>query len=236
LTVRAQTVSTNDDALFALKEGAPTGSLFVAEQQTAGRGRHGREWHSVTGESLTFSLVLRPRIALGKLSVVTLIVGLAVKDALQEHHVPGISIKWPNDVVHQDKKLVGILVEKPGILAKDDTGLVVGVGLNVGVAAIPAALAGQATALAELVANVPTREELLASILWQLQRRIGQLEAHGFSAILPDMRASDALLERAITVEGRRGRAKGIADGGELLVEFDGRIEVVSTGTVSYAK
>src|SRR5690349_9448244 len=93
LTLRAQTVSTNDDALNALKSGVTAGALFVAEEQTGGRGRHGRHWHSVPGQSLTFSLVLRPRVATAKLSALTLVVGLAVHEALTLHGATELQLK-----------------------------------------------------------------------------------------------------------------------------------------------
>lgn len=234
LVVSDQTVSTNDDALAALKAGAAVGMLFVAEHQSGGRGRHGRQWYSVPGESLTFSLILRPNVQLDRLSVITLVVGLAVRDALAEHGATELGLKWPNDVVHQDKKLVGILVEKPGTSDKQDTSLVVGVGVNVGAGAIPPDLVTQATALSHLVSNPLSRERLLVAVLRQLERRVAQLEQTGFNSLLPDIRACDALLNRHIEIEGRRGRACGIGDGGELLVERAGRVEAVTAGTVLY--
>jgi BirA family biotin operon repressor/biotin-[acetyl-CoA-carboxylase] ligase len=235
LTVSDETVSTNDDALTALKAGAAAGAVFVAERQSGGRGRHGRQWHSVAGESLTFSLILRPKLHADRLSVITLVVGLAVRDALIEHGAAELGLKWPNDIVHQGKKLVGILVEKPGTIDKQDTSLVVGVGVNVGVGAIPPDLITQATAFGHLVSALPSRERLLVTLLRHLERRVTQLEHAGFAALLPDIRACDALLDRQVTIEGRQGKACGIGDGGELLVEKSGRVEAVTAGLVLYA-
>jgi BirA family biotin operon repressor/biotin-[acetyl-CoA-carboxylase] ligase len=235
LRVSAETVSTNDDALTALKAGAQAGAVFVAECQSGGRGRHGRRWQSVPGQSLTFSLILRPQMRGDRLSVITLVVGLAVKDALADHGAMNLGLKWPNDVVHQRKKLVGILVEKPGTPDLHDSAVVVGVGMNVGVAAVPPELTQQATALDQLTSRVPSREQLLVTVLEQLERRVTQLESSGFGALLPDIRACDALRGHAIEVDGRKGNASGIGDAGELLIEIAGRIEAVSAGTVLYA-
>jgi BirA family biotin operon repressor/biotin-[acetyl-CoA-carboxylase] ligase len=235
LTVTAETVSTNDDALAALKSGSPEGAVFVAERQTGGRGRHGRQWQSVAGHSLTFSLILRPQLRGDRLSVITLLVGLAVKDALTEHGARDLALKWPNDVVHQRLKLVGILVEKPGTPDLHDTAVVVGIGINVGAPAIPPEFMHQATALAQLTSQACSREQLLATILEQLERRVTQLESVGFAALLPDIRACDALRGHVIEVDGRRGKACGIGDAGELLVEIADRVETVTAGTVLYA-
>jgi BirA family biotin operon repressor/biotin-[acetyl-CoA-carboxylase] ligase len=236
LVVSDETVSTNDDALAALKAGAAVGAVFVAERQSGGRGRHGRQWYSVAGESLTFSLILRPNLQVDRLSVITLVVGLAVRDALIEEGAAELGLKWPNDIVHQGKKLVGILVEKPGTMDMQDTGLVVGVGVNVGASSIPPDLVTQATALVHLLSALPSRERLLVTLLRHVERRVTQLEHAGLAALLPDIRACDALLDRQIEIEGRRGKACGIGDGGELLVEISGRVEAVTAGLVVYAR
>jgi BirA family biotin operon repressor/biotin-[acetyl-CoA-carboxylase] ligase len=235
LRVTSETVSTNDDALLALKSGSQQGAVFVAERQSGGRGRHGRQWLSVPGHSLTFSLILRPQLPGDRLSVITLAVGLAVKDALTGQGAVDLGLKWPNDVVHQRQKLVGILVEKPGAADGHDTAVVVGVGINVGDAAIPSELANQATALSRLMTRIPSREQLLVTVLDQLERRVTQLESAGLAALLPDIRAGDALRGQTIEIEGRKGKACGIGDAGELLVEFSGRVEAITSGTVLYA-
>jgi BirA family biotin operon repressor/biotin-[acetyl-CoA-carboxylase] ligase len=234
LTVHAQTASTNDDALSALKTGAPVGALFVAETQTSGRGRQGRHWFSVPGESLTFSLILRPRVAPEQLSAVTLVVGLAAHDALSKVGAHDLKIKWPNDIVHGRKKLLGILVEKPSSTDKYDTALVVGVGVNVGSRAIPPELASQATALDQLLTALPSREHLLSALLQQIERRLGQFEQQSFAALLPEIRAHDALFGERVEIEARQGTARGIGDGGELLLDGGGKIARITAGTVSY--
>jgi len=233
-TLKQTTVSTNDDALEALKAGALPGALFVAEQQTAGRGRHGRHWHSAPGDSLTFSLVLRPRVPQDRLSTITLVIGLAVLDALRLHDAQGLKLKWPNDIVHERKKLVGILVEKPQTQHELDTGLVVGVGINVGMASIPAELAAEATALSQLLSPVPSREALLVDALSCIARRVAQLEEHGFSALVAEIRGSDALHGQRIAVEEQQGVASGIGESGELLLDCDGQLRRVTAGTVRY--
>lgn len=235
LTLREQTVSTSDDALQALKAGAAAGALFVAEQQTGGRGRHGRQWHSVAGQSLTFSLVLRPCVALDKLSAVTLVVGLAVHDALTQHGATDLKLKWPNDLVHHRKKLVGILVEKPGSVSSRDTGLVVGIGMNVGKQSVPDDLTAQATSLEHLVTTVPARETLLVDVLQHIEHRITQFETQGFSTLLGAIRNCDALIDERIKVEHRVGIARGIGNEGELLLDVGGQLTAITSGTVLYA-
>jgi len=125
------TSSTNDRALEALAEGMKTGGVFVAREQTQGRGRQGAAWQSEPGENLTFSVVLRLPAAQWALPSYTLIVGLALADALETRLPATLSwgIKWPNDIYVNGKKLAGILVE--GRPKAGEFPLAIGIGLNV---------------------------------------------------------------------------------------------------------
>jgi BirA family transcriptional regulator, biotin operon repressor / biotin---[acetyl-CoA-carboxylase] ligase len=124
------TSSTNDNALLAARSGAPHGSLFVTDQQTAGRGRRGNAWLAAPGESLLFSLLLRPRLELAQTSALTLAIGLALRDAVGPLLGGAAQLKWPNDLYVDEKKLAGVLVESQ-LQGEQLKAVVVGVGLNV---------------------------------------------------------------------------------------------------------
>jgi BirA family transcriptional regulator, biotin operon repressor / biotin---[acetyl-CoA-carboxylase] ligase len=218
----ASTGSSNADLLA---RGGPEGQVLVAEAQTAGRGRVGRTWVSVPGDSLTFSVLLRPAsvppAARGWLPLLT---GVAVAAAVRS--VAGVAavLKWPNDVLVGDRKLAGILAEQ----SPASGAVVIGIGLNVATpqAALPVSPNGlPATSL--LVEGAQTaREPLLAEILRGLERLYLAFRADPDperSGLLAEYTAACATLGRTVRVElpaGRMlaGRAEGIDRGGRLLV------------------
>src|SRR5262245_37933521 len=158
LVAVAETTSTNDLALDAADAGARHGALFVADEQTKGRGRHGHTWTSPPGENLTFSVLLRPGTDVAHASGLALVVGLAVR-AAAARRVPAtrVAIKWPNDVVVGQQKLAGILVESR-LRGGAVEALVVGIGINVGMRSLPEEIRTVATSLALLGDPAPNRE------------------------------------------------------------------------------
>lgn len=238
LVVSAATGSTNDDALAAAKEGAAHGSVWVTEQQSAGRGRRGNSWLSPAGANLLTSILLRPNIAPERASGLTLAVGLAVRSAAQRWVKSPLGIKWPNDVVAGPLKLGGILVES----VLESTGprpkvgaVVVGIGLNVGMVEMPSELRLTATSLALLGAQHPSREELLADLLKELEARLNVYEESGLRELLRELREHDALFGKPIRVDGEAGVMRGISENGALLLELPGgRLEPRHSGTVDW--
>jgi BirA family biotin operon repressor/biotin-[acetyl-CoA-carboxylase] ligase len=232
LFVLTRTSSTNDDALNAAKAGAAHGATFVAEEQMAGRGRRGQRWSSAPGENLTFSVVLRPRLNFEHAGPFALGVGLALKDAVQSRVNSELYIKWPNDLLAGDRKLAGILLESQ-IQDNSLRALVVGIGLNVHVRHLPADIEETATSLALLAARDLEREQLLCDILSALAERLRQYETGGIAALLPELRAADALDGRRVRVEQTSGIARGIDESGALLIETaGGQITRVISGSV----
>jgi BirA family biotin operon repressor/biotin-[acetyl-CoA-carboxylase] ligase len=241
-TFRAVTESTNDDALAAARDGAPSGSLFVAGEQLRGRGRRGNTWHSSPEASLAFSLLLRPRLSVERASGLSLVVGLSVRQAVS--HVlesaksdARASVKWPNDVLVSGRKLAGILAESQ-VHAGKLSAAVVGVGLNLGRFTLPSDVRNRATSLAEAGATGVGREELLVAILTELSSRLAALEAEHRGEMLPktlldEFERFDALRGLQIAVDGVKGRAAGIDETGNLLVEgADGARSRVAAGHV----
>ncbi|MEZ4376429.1 MAG: biotin--[acetyl-CoA-carboxylase] ligase [Polyangiaceae bacterium] len=231
-----QTGSTNDEAITAARQGAKHGSVFIADSQTAGRGRRGRSWSSAPGENLLFSVLLRPQLELKTASRLTLAVGLAVRDAVAEYTASAPQLKWPNDVWIARKKLAGILVESQVSGGQLDS-VVIGVGANVLSRDLPEEIASLATSLAlcEPAAGAPelSREGVLARVLIQLERRLGQFEREGLASMLDELRLHDALLGQQVRVDERRGTARGIDQNGALLLESsDGQYFHIENGTV----
>jgi BirA family biotin operon repressor/biotin-[acetyl-CoA-carboxylase] ligase len=240
---RAETGSTNDDALAAARSGATHGSLFVADHQTEGRGRRGQRWLARPRDNLLFSVLLRPEPARGANNALTLAVGLGVRAALAALSREALSVKWPNDVLAGRRKLAGVLCE--GVL-KDARleALVIGVGINVFQTTFPDDLEIVPVSLASLHRGPDaslSRESLLVEVLNAVDQRVTTCLRAGLSSLSAEFSSHDALAGTLVIVSGTgsselRGIARGIDAEGRLLVEDDGVLIPVQSGTVRSAR
>ena len=217
----ASTTSTNDEAKRGAKEGAPHGATWVAEEQTAGRGRQGRAWTSAAGENLLFSVLLRLACPPSRLPPVAIAVGLAVRDAVASA-APGVDarLKWPNDVLVDGRKIAGILVEAVTVGARVEA-VIVGVGINVHTRDFPAELAERATSLALVGrgAAAVERAVVLADVLERVDRDVHVVVARGLGLLRARLDAGDGLRGRRVRNDGGdEGEAGGIDDDGRLVV------------------
>jgi BirA family biotin operon repressor/biotin-[acetyl-CoA-carboxylase] ligase len=233
-----ETSSTNDEAKHAAKSGAPHGSTWVAESQTAGRGRQGRVWLSPRGENLLFSVLARIDCQPARLPSLAIVAGLAachaVSRALEGRAQP--KIKWPNDVTVDRKKLAGVLVESI-LKGKTLEALVIGIGINVHTREFPPEIAERATSLALLGAPRLDRSEILADTLAALDRDLELVATRGLGLVHARLEAMDAL--RGSRVKGDRGSgtACGIDVEGRLLVRSDdGIVSKWNAGEVTLEK
>jgi len=219
------TGSTNDDAWTLARNGAPHGSVVLAEQQREGRGRLGRSWFSPPGENLYFSLILRPTTAPADTAMLTLAAGVAIAETLD------LRLKWPNDVVDDRfRKIAGLLSEMDVVQGRVAF-VVLGVGLNVNQLAFPSHLP-QAASLRMLRGAELDRMELLASLLPALERRVQQIH-HQRPAVIEAWTALSATTGRRVDVSGLEGTAIGLREDGALLVrDDDGQIHPVVAGDV----
>ncbi|MGA3121481.1 MAG: biotin--[acetyl-CoA-carboxylase] ligase [Polyangiaceae bacterium] len=240
LVLLPSATSTNDLALRAAREGATHGATWVAERQTAGRGRRGRTWVSVSGESLLFSVLLRLTCAPAKLPPIGLLCGLAVRDAVARAapSVP-ISIKWPNDVLAAGRKLAGVLVEAVTVGSRVEA-VVVGIGINVHTRSFPDDLADSATSVG-LVASgeaPPDRGVLLADVLQSIDHDLHIVVARGLGVLRERIAAADVLRGRRVRSDsGEQGVAAGVDDEGRLLVRADdGVVQRWAAGEVNLVK
>ncbi|HEX7370104.1 MAG TPA: biotin--[acetyl-CoA-carboxylase] ligase [Rhodanobacteraceae bacterium] len=194
--------------------GLPDRSFVFADWQDAGRGRRGRQWVSPPATNLQFSCLKRFAGGYAALAGLSLAVGVAVAGALDDCGVRGVELKWPNDLVHGDAKLGGILIELGGEFM-GPCHAVIGVGINL---RLPDAMR---RALDRAVVDVaglrggesPSRNALATAVIARLIEALDTFEASGFSAFADTWAARDALAGRAIRVDGAQGVFDGIAEG-----------------------
>lgn len=231
-----QATSTQDLTRQAASAGAPEGTVFVADEQSQGRGRQGRAWVAPAGSALLASVLLRPAVAAGQLPPLALVVGLALHDALAPRLPPGaLGLKWPNDLLIGQKKLVGVLVESS--LRGDRTEAVVaGFGVNLLPAALPPEVASRAACLADhaLPGAALSREAVLADALAAIQRRVAVFARQGLGPLLADLRAADATAGRRVRWQDRPAVARGIDDQGFLLLETSSGLVAAAAGEVTF--
>ena len=232
-TYKALTGSTNDDALGAARAGVEHGATFVADEQSAGRGRRGRHWFAPAGESLLCSVVLRAELTVERASLLALVAGLSVRAAIVGAlgDAERVHVKWPNDVWIDDRKVAGVLCEshvQGTILAAT----IVGFGVNVSGREFPDELARTATSLTLASVHI-AREALLLDVLAELQTRVANLVERGADPLVQELARCDALRGRRVRVDGRDGVAAGFDYSGRLLLAVSqDEIVPLSAGTV----
>lgn len=227
---------------YLVREEPPAaGRIRVAltDNQTAGRGRHGRSWQAPPGSGLCLSVGYTFASQPHNLPALTLAIGLGLIEALEAHGIDGISLKWPNDLVARDSKLGGILTESQAI-GGGAIHVVSGVGLNVTLPDdfdLGAERAQAVVDLATLVRDLPPAEAIAASLVDGLCRVFVEYEAQGFRAFAERWPGRDWLHGRRLTIDTPRqpvsGCGAGLDDDGALLVaDDDGAVHRVTSGTV----
>jgi BirA family biotin operon repressor/biotin-[acetyl-CoA-carboxylase] ligase len=229
--------STNTVAMVAASAGAPEGSVFLAEQQTAGRGRGANQWHSARSVGIYCSVLLRPVLPPSDVLVITLAAGLAVHSAIQEIDARVVpDLKWPNDVLIGGKKVCGILTEMNAEITRVRY-VVVGIGLNVNQSSFPADLQTTATSLRLATGTEWSRVELCAALLKSLDREYrGLLENPDAAASILrrfQERSSSARGQQVEVEEnGLEGVTEGLDSRGFLQVHTAQGVRTVLSGTV----
>lgn len=228
-----ETGSTNADLMARLDAlAAPT--LRVAHAQTAGRGRAGRAWLSEPGRSLTFSLAWKFGLPMQALVGLPLAAGVAVAEALAMFDI-AVRLKWPNDVLHQGRKLAGILIESASAGAA--SWAVIGIGINIALDERTAARIGQPVAGIPWLAQLD-QDMLMATLLNALAETMTQFERHGFAAFAARWNALHAHAGQAVAIldHGRtlhEGTAAGVDESGRFLIDTAAGRVAVMAGDVS---
>jgi BirA family biotin operon repressor/biotin-[acetyl-CoA-carboxylase] ligase len=232
--------STNTAAMDAAAAGGPEGTVFLAEQQTAGRGRASNQWHSAESTGIYCSVILRPALPPSDVLVLSLAAGLAVQSAIQgiDPHVMA-DLKWPNDVLIMGKKFCGILTEMSAEATRVRH-IVVGIGINVNQNSFPAELTQTATSLRLVTGTEWSRVELCAALLKSLDREYHSLlETRDAQAeILRRFEArSSSARGRQVRVEengGFEGMTEGLDSRGFLQVRTRQGLRTVYSGTIRF--
>jgi BirA family biotin operon repressor/biotin-[acetyl-CoA-carboxylase] ligase len=239
--------STNTYARELAERNSVSGSVILAEQQTAGRGRRGKSWISPFAANIYLSIVWDFEQGAQALEGLSLAVGVAVKRALTAYGLEAVKLKWPNDIYVEQKKLGGILLEMIGDPAGHCT-VVVGVGLNVSMPAFQAKVIDQAwtdvnTELQALQsgaagAQIPSRNKLAAGLISEILPLLNTFQGLGFGAYRDEWQAADAFYDQPAVISTPKqsiaGVVKGVDTNGALRLELDGgRIESFIGGELS---
>jgi BirA family biotin operon repressor/biotin-[acetyl-CoA-carboxylase] ligase len=238
LTLLDEVDSTSTRLAALAQAGAPAGTCVAAEWQRAGRGRHGRSWQAGVGASLTFSVLWRFEQGAGHLAGLSLAVAVAVARALDVAGVPGVGVKWPNDLVHGWKKLGGILVESSGEML-GPTAVVVGVGINYRLGDLVERRIDQpATDVASCGGALPSRNALLAGLLAELITALERFGHEGFAAFRDEWKARHAYTGRLVTVHAgdlpaRQAEVLDVAPDGALIVLENGLAARLTSAEIS---
>ena len=229
--------STNTAAMAAAAEGAPEGSVFLAEEQLAGRGRGANVWQSPRSTGIYCSAVLRPALPPSEVLVLSLAAGLAVRAAIEQVDSRVCAdLKWPNDLLIGGKKVCGILTEMNAEATRVRY-IVVGIGINVNQASFPKDL--PATSLRLVTGSEWSRVELVAALLKSLNREYRQLveDPHARESILRRFAENSSWVQgKSVRIEENgtdfEGTTEGLDSRGFLRVRTEGGMQIVLSGTV----
>jgi BirA family transcriptional regulator, biotin operon repressor / biotin---[acetyl-CoA-carboxylase] ligase len=231
--------STNTYARRLAEQGVREGALVIAESQTDGRGRLGRRWVSPPNMNLYISLVLRPKLPPARAPQITLMAAVALAETLQSFLPAPPSIKWPNDITVNGKKLAGILTEvNCGTDSVEFVILGIGVNVNYPVDLMPEEIRQRATSVLVERQNKVSREDLLWRLIQDMERCYGEIEENGFAPLAPRWEAYFGWRGQRVRVElldqVMFGKARGIDHDGALLLEDDhGGLQRVIAGDVT---
>ena len=239
INYKTSTVSTNELCKQMAMQEAADGTVCLAEEQTGGKGRLSRGWFSPKGKGLWFSILLKPSFLPQEASKCTLLAAVAVVQAINSFAGVNATIKWPNDILLDGKKLVGILTEMSAEFGHINY-IVVGIGINVSVEPedVPAEFRASAISLAAVAKENISRVELLARVLENFEQLYEEVLQQGFAPVFKLWRQHTSTLGKEVKVvaptETYIGKAIDIDEEGLLIVEkADGTREKVLAGDVS---
>lgn len=227
--VRLPIVDSTQRVAFALAAaGAVDRTVVVADTQTAGRGRRGRQWRDEPGASVLVSIVVRPRLAVGDLPKLSLATAVAVAEAIEAVAGLGARLKWPNDILVHGRKIAGILLESR--MDAEPT-VVVGIGVNLRQHAFPAELAATATSVRLESGRLIERERMLQALLAAFDVWQAILETQGFAPVRARWLQLAETIGRTVSIDARSGIAVDLdLDGALVFHDPAGRVQRVVAG------
>lgn len=228
--------STNNCARAVADCGAPEGTVVVTEEQTAGRGRLGRQWLAEPNQNLMFSLLLRPNVSPEMLNLLPLYVAVAVSEAIERATGLSVECKWPNDILFKGKKIAGILIE--GSVKKNLVEyVVIGIGINVNQVKFPGDLLAKASSLKLECQKEFDRAVLFREALKSLEDEYAVVSSTGFQSVVPQWLTRSTMINQTISVNQQvniiSGVVKGLSSNGGLILETNGIEHTVLAGDVS---
>lgn len=228
--------STNEYAKRMAREGAPHGSIYIAELQTKGKGRLSRGWVSCPGDAIQMSMLLRPEFEPPKAPAVTFAAALGVVSAIRRTCGIEAKIKWPNDVVFGGKKLCGILTEMSSDMDRVEY-IVCGMGLNVNQREFDGEVAEKAISLRMASGKKQDRVRLAAAMADDVLAYCERYILQGIDAIFDEYCANSVIIGKEIKVLSGNKTVTGVCSGfskqGELLLDIDGKTQAFMAGEVS---
>lgn len=231
-----ETIDSTNDYLRNLKD-LKTGELVVAETQTAGRGRRGRDWKDIPSENLLFSFSYIPKNTLENPGILSLICALSISRVCDKL-LGDSKIKWPNDIKSGNRKIAGILIESRTVLTK--MSYIVGVGVNVNQTQFEDELKSIATSFYQQSGEVQSREKLLGLFMNEISADIKKLESGKTTELIDEYRSKCETIKKRITFEKDGQTLEGIAinvnSDGSLLINVDGKQVSYHGNEIGYVK
>jgi BirA family biotin operon repressor/biotin-[acetyl-CoA-carboxylase] ligase len=232
--VHYERVDSTQATAFALAaEGADDGTVVVADYQAAGRGRRGRTWEAAPGQGLLSTILVRPRLAPAQWPAYSLVTAVAVAETLARTAALAARLKWPNDVLIAGRKIAGVLLESRSVGDTATAVVAVGIGINLGQRAFPAALAARATSVAIEADRAVSRDVMLAALLDAFDGWRARLEGEGMAPVRARWLALADTIGRRVSIDGVSGVAVDLDQDGALVLEDGGRRHRVMAGEVS---
>ncbi len=232
LIFQPQTNSTNEDARQYAQEGSSHGSLFLTDKQTAGKGRRQNKWVSTPEKSLTFSFILHSELELEKMGLLPLLTGISIVRGIESATAIQTGLKWPNDIMLNEKKMGGILIESKQ--TQNGLGVVVGVGLNINENAqdIPHTLRNNTISLTMFSRQTHSREQILSAILNEFET----LYNNQMDSIIPLWTDHCIHQDREVSFHSEKGKQQGIFQGisslGHAEIQINGKTQTFPSGVI----
>ena len=232
LIFQPQTNSTNEDAWEYIQNGISHGSLFLTDTQTDGKGRRDNKWFSTPEKSLTFSFILHSKLELEKMGLLPLLTGISIVRGIESATAIQTGLKWPNDIMLNEKKMGGILIESKQI--QNGLGVVVGVGLNINENAqdIPHTLRNNAISLTMFSRQTHSREQILSAILNEFET----LYNNQMDSIIPLWTDHCIHQDREVSFHSEKGKQQGIFQGisslGHAEIQINGKTQTFPSGVI----
>lgn len=229
--------STNDEARKIASKGSKEGLVVIAEEQTSGRGRMGRKWTTPKYQAIAFSVVIMPKIKPEESPGITLVMGTAVCRAIREVCSLDAGIKWPNDIIINNKKVCGILTELSAEIDAVNY-IIIGVGINANVERFPEEIKEIATSIYLESGRKVSRKELISKVFLEFENLYEDYKINGLKNIIDEFKSYSVTLNKRVNVtsinESFKGQAADILSDGTLVIKLDdGSERKVLSGDVS---